>query len=525
MKKVLSVALALVLLAALLLTGCGGPEIVALYFAVQSAAGGFDPQIASDATARIVVRNCFEGLVAPGADGEALPAAAERWTVSDDGLVYRFYLREGDRWHLTGNAEEALAGKLPQDFAPTVTAADFEFGMRRAADPATGAPDAALLADIRNYAAVAAGEMPPSSLGVRALSPTLLEITLETPQPEFLSLLWEPVFMPCNEVFFNASGGRYGLLIKYLLSNGPFYLSQFDDASYRIRKNPDYTGPNAAAADVIWFYTQSSEASYFESLRSEDLAGGYLTARQLERFSPGKSCTVENLNDVLTGVVVNAGGELLANASLRRAVFAAMDAEALCAEFGLPYAAAWYPQAVRCGALRAFAGGEAAGPLLDRALKELGRESVTLTLLCEDRYENGLRRQLQNWQKALGAACNIRIEAYSGEELRARVERGEFELALYPVTAASERASDWFAAFGGSAAVTRYREEAFEAAVSESRFLAAEASPARLGELMERAAVFLPLWEESRVFLCTRGVTGVLALPGPDRLYLRDAVK
>ena len=525
MKKVLSATLATICLCALLLSGCGGPEIVALYFAAQGSAGGFDPQIASDATARIVVRNCFEGLVAPGEDGGILPAAAERWTVSEDGLTYRFYLREGDLWHLTSNAAEALEGKLPEDFAPKVTAADFEFGIRRAADPATGAPNADLLADIQNYAAVAAGEMPPSALGVRALSPTLLEITLETPQPEFLSLLTEPVFMPCNETFFVATGGRYGLLIKYLLSNGPFYLSQFDDASYRIRKNPDYAGPNAAAADVVWFYTQSSEAAYFESLRSEDLAGGYLTAAQLSRFSPGRRCSVISLNDVLTGILVNAGGELLSNGDLRRAVFAAMDAQNPCAQFGCEYADAWYPRAVRCGAMRISPDGEEAQAALGKALEALGRESVSLSLLCEDRYETGLRRQLQDWQKILGAACNIRIEAVSADALRSRVESGDYELALYPVTASSERASDWFSVFGGSGALTRYEDEAFSAAVSESRFLEADAAPTRLGALMREAAVFLPLWADSRVFLCTRDVTGVQAFPGADRLYVWRAVK
>ena len=31
--------------------------------------------------------------------------------------------------------------------------------------------------------------------------------------------------MPCNETFFNATKGRYGLDYSTLLCNGPFYLS------------------------------------------------------------------------------------------------------------------------------------------------------------------------------------------------------------------------------------------------------------------------------------------------------------
>lgn len=31
--------------------------------------------------------------------------------------------------------------------------------------------------------------------------------------------------MPCNETFFNATKGRYGLDYSTLMCNGPFYLS------------------------------------------------------------------------------------------------------------------------------------------------------------------------------------------------------------------------------------------------------------------------------------------------------------
>ena len=88
--------------------------------------------------------------------------------------------------------------------------------------------------------------MQPSEIGVSAPDEKTLVIRLAERNDAFLSVLAEPVSMPCNETFFNACGGRYGLLIAYSLSNGPFYLSYFDETTYRLRKSADYTGAHAA---------------------------------------------------------------------------------------------------------------------------------------------------------------------------------------------------------------------------------------------------------------------------------------
>ena len=135
MKRALALLLCLALTAGLF-SACRKNTVSALYFEVEGAAAAFDPQIAAEGAVRIVVRNCFEGLVAVGDGGEILPAAADRWEISEDGRVYTFYLRRGAKWHISETVKSGIGEKLPEDFAPDVTAKDFVFALRRAVDPA-----------------------------------------------------------------------------------------------------------------------------------------------------------------------------------------------------------------------------------------------------------------------------------------------------------------------------------------------------------------------------------------------------
>ena len=88
--------ISILLIAALLLTGltaCSGKGDLIFYAAVDAPAKGFDPQIVSDETGRMIVRGCYEGLVTVAADGSVAPGVASSWTVSPDGLTYFFTLR------------------------------------------------------------------------------------------------------------------------------------------------------------------------------------------------------------------------------------------------------------------------------------------------------------------------------------------------------------------------------------------------------------------------------------------------
>ena len=132
-----------------------------------------DPHKSQGIPASNILRDVFEGLVIEAPDGSLIPGAASRWEISDDGLVYRFYLHPDGRW---SNGDP-------------VTAGDFVFGLRRAVDPNTLSVYSSILYPIQNAEAINRGELDPSQLGVTALDDLTLEIRLTAPTPYFLGLL------------------------------------------------------------------------------------------------------------------------------------------------------------------------------------------------------------------------------------------------------------------------------------------------------------------------------------------------
>jgi peptide/nickel transport system substrate-binding protein len=54
---------------------------------------------AAAAVDEVVYANVFEGLTRFAPDGSTIPALAESWEISEDGLVYTFHLQAGVKFH------------------------------------------------------------------------------------------------------------------------------------------------------------------------------------------------------------------------------------------------------------------------------------------------------------------------------------------------------------------------------------------------------------------------------------------
>ncbi len=67
--------------------------------AINSELDNIDPWLSAAADTKAVMRNVFEGLLWYDVEGKLVPALAESWQVSDDGLNYTFKLRSGVKYH------------------------------------------------------------------------------------------------------------------------------------------------------------------------------------------------------------------------------------------------------------------------------------------------------------------------------------------------------------------------------------------------------------------------------------------
>jgi oligopeptide transport system substrate-binding protein len=137
-----------------------------------------DPQRVSDGQ-YVAGQNLLEGLVTPDAAGTGVvPATADRWTVSHDGIVHGFHIRSGVKW---------------SDGTP-LTAQDFEWSYRRLLSPSTSTREgltgsSGYPADlgIKNATAYQLGTVTDwSEVGVKALDASHLRISLDAPNPAFL---------------------------------------------------------------------------------------------------------------------------------------------------------------------------------------------------------------------------------------------------------------------------------------------------------------------------------------------------
>ncbi|MCM1188830.1 MAG: ABC transporter substrate-binding protein [bacterium] len=98
----------------------GGSVVVGIQQDIDS----LDPHKATAAGTKEILFNIFEGLVKSDKNGDLMKAIASDYTVSEDGLVYTFTLREGVKFH-NGNV---------------VTAEDVKYSLDRASGLLDGTP-------------------------------------------------------------------------------------------------------------------------------------------------------------------------------------------------------------------------------------------------------------------------------------------------------------------------------------------------------------------------------------------------
>ena len=181
-------------------------DIIKIAVNLQSEPKSLDPQLASDASGITIDSLIYEGLTRLDQEGKVVPAAAESWEISEDGLKWVFHLRKDMKW---ANGDPVIAK-------------DFAFGWLRALDPQTASEYAYELYYIKGAKEYNEGKGKREDVAIKTPDDNTLEIELNQPTPYLLSLFSFPTYYPVNEKFYNEAGKDFSLSADKIMGNGPY---------------------------------------------------------------------------------------------------------------------------------------------------------------------------------------------------------------------------------------------------------------------------------------------------------------
>lgn len=261
-----------VVLFAFFLVGCGKRETdvdIAVREKILLVGNGtepkdIDPQIVTGLAETNVARAIYEGLVNPNAK-TFMPegGVAERWDISEDGKVYTFYLRTNARW---SNGEP-------------FTAEDFVKSYKRMLSPRLMTEYADMLFPIKNAKAYRDGSIKDfADVGVKAITPHTLEISLENPTARLLNMMlhpsWFPVYLP--EIEANGDpesvGNHWTLVNDTIVTNGAFRLKAWKFWEViEVEKNPYYWNVENVALNGVKFFPMENVYTEERAFRTGQL--------------------------------------------------------------------------------------------------------------------------------------------------------------------------------------------------------------------------------------------------------------
>jgi len=214
-----------------------------------------DPQRARTDSELTILRDLYEGLSALDVEARPVPGAASSWTVSPDGRVYTFVLRDNLRW---SNGDP-------------VTAEDFAFALKRLVDPETASQYAQVVEAIENAADITAGRKSTDSLGVEASGAHTVIVRLRSPAPYLPGVLAHPSTFPVHRPTLEKHGREFSRPGN-AVSNGAFALENWIVGSHiRARRNPFYWDNARNRIDAVNYQQIADQGAELRRYRADEL--------------------------------------------------------------------------------------------------------------------------------------------------------------------------------------------------------------------------------------------------------------
>lgn len=555
MKKIISLLLTAVLIITVF-AGCGKSEKkINLMYPFTANVNSYDPQVASTGDEYLIIENTFEGLIRIGSDGKVKKGVADSWSISDDGLTYTFNLKRGMKWNIDtekddkGEYKDERLQMLGKEFNPDITANDFVFALQRAASKDTNCPLFSTISCIKNASAIHSGKKGVSTLGATAPDTYTLKIQLEKADKSFMETLTTAVAMPCNEEFFNATDGRYGLDTKYTLFNGQFYLDQILASSYLLRNNKFYKGDYPAKANqlALKILTDENKDKTVENLKSGYYDAAFIDGEDSDSIKDSSGITYEPYVDTTWAFILNTNNELLQSKFMRKAFCQGFTILKDTKKDYLAAATNLTPPSCTIGGNNAI---KAMGSTVikqdisksvenwNKAINILDSTNVELTIITTDYMKNYAKQMLKGIQQGIGTSLKnsngdtinftLKVESMTDDELKSKVSSGDYDIAFYPFTSDSMSAVSYLQSIADdnpmncdTTDVEKYLKQAnYAGNIKDSSVSIKNAEDALL-----LTYSICPMMYETSYYACAKGVKNVEFHPGTGRVNFVNATR
>lgn len=531
------VSLFLVIVAVISLCACGGDSSDVLILPIESDPMCLDPQVADSKEAKLMIANCFEGLVRLDKDYKIIPGVAESWKISKDGLTYTFNLRKDTHWKLLNSFEDVLPEGYKDTYRTQVIAADFVYGISRALDPATQAGDAEKLFSIKNASAVNSGKQPTSALGITAKDDLTLVITLERADPDFLRILTLPVAMPCHEDFFKATHAKYCLDLKYTFCNGPFYLSRWaEDNTLSMYKNDEYKGSVKVNPDELYFYVNTEESSVVKKIRQRTYDCAFISEAAKNELSDSDKISNYSIQNTVYGLCFNCTDSVLLNEDMRRALAMVTKTAELTANYDNSFTKGIVPDCVRYGenSYREAAGNvsgiayneQQALTLWKKGLKKLDISTAEVIVTCTEENAHLMQQTVQNWQRVFSTSILAKVEVKTADQISTMIYNTSYQVLYHKISTDSSTVTDTLKKFtsDSSSNFFGFADKNYDSIVNS--VISAYSGAAKLSGCISAEkyildkAVFLPMLGGSSYAVVNKGVDGLYFSPAFESVCL-----
>lgn len=436
MKTRLTRLLSMMLVGAMVLTGCGGgnpsssevtasteetstssePKIAKLISGGEP--GSLHPALSQGTHESIILDHIYEGLMKRDENGNIVEGMAESYEISEDGLTYTFKIRPDAKW---SNGDP-------------VTARDFEVAWKYALAPETASNYAFQLYYLEGAEAYNLGEGSADEVGVKALDDSTLEVKLVLPTSYFLELCAFYTYYPVNAKVQEEMGAEWSHNGDTFVSNGPFALSAWNhDESVEVVKNENYYNKDAVKLDGITFYISEDLNTMWQMYQNDEIDIDYdLPADVLGQLQASNDSELTIVPELATYFYrFNTTEKPFNNEKVRKALSMAIDRQLLIDEVvqgGQIPAYGVVPGDIpdATGDFRENGGDyftenvEEAQKLLAEGLAEEGMDSLEFTILynTSENHKKIAEAIQQMWNENLGVSVTL-----ENTEMKVKVDR------------------------------------------------------------------------------------------------------